>query len=135
LGGGVAVGGVCLRHQVRVSLHLLILEYQVRVSLHLLLLEYSGRVFPHLQSFLAGASTVPEAEDAISLYEGGGSFYESILREVWINGYAINLYVSFIMEEKELKWPPTFQEVFDKAHKEKGTDQYISDNLRGCGVV
>ncbi|MQM23137.1 hypothetical protein Taro_056199 [Colocasia esculenta] len=29
--------------------------------------------------------------------------------------------------EKELKWPPTFQEVFDKTHKKKGTDQYISD--------
>ncbi|MQM23752.1 hypothetical protein Taro_056819, partial [Colocasia esculenta] len=26
--GGVAVGGVCLQHQVRVSLHLLILKYQ-----------------------------------------------------------------------------------------------------------
>ncbi|MQL70195.1 hypothetical protein Taro_002542 [Colocasia esculenta] len=40
LGGGAVVGGVCLRHHVRVSLHLLILEYQVRVSLHLLLIEY-----------------------------------------------------------------------------------------------
>ncbi|MQL77431.1 hypothetical protein Taro_009838 [Colocasia esculenta] len=29
--------------------------------------------------------------------------------------------------EKELKRPPTFQEVFDKTHKKKGTDQYISD--------
>ncbi|MQM03624.1 hypothetical protein Taro_036410 [Colocasia esculenta] len=37
-------------------------------------------------AFLAGASMVPEAEDAISLQEGGGSFYESTLREVWING-------------------------------------------------
>ncbi|MQL82236.1 hypothetical protein Taro_014703 [Colocasia esculenta] len=32
--------------------------------------------------FLAGASTVPEAEGAVSLQEGGGSFYESTLREV-----------------------------------------------------
>ncbi|MQM15484.1 hypothetical protein Taro_048429 [Colocasia esculenta] len=32
--------------------------------------------------------------------------------------------------EKELKWPPTFQEVFDKTHKKKGTDQYISDRAR-----
>ncbi|MQM13336.1 hypothetical protein Taro_046262 [Colocasia esculenta] len=29
--------------------------------------------------------------------------------------------------EKELKRPPTFQEVFDKTHKKKGMDQYISD--------
>ncbi|MQM12060.1 hypothetical protein Taro_044974 [Colocasia esculenta] len=28
--------------------------------------------------------------------------------------------------ENELKRPPTFQEVFDKTHKKKGTDQYIS---------
>ncbi|MQL85289.1 hypothetical protein Taro_017803 [Colocasia esculenta] len=40
-------------------------------------------------AFLAGASTVPEAEDAVSLEEGGGSFYESTLREVWINGSRI----------------------------------------------
>ncbi|MQL73934.1 hypothetical protein Taro_006287 [Colocasia esculenta] len=32
--------------------------------------------------------------------------------------------------EKELKRPPTFQEVFDKIHKKKGTDQYISDKAR-----
>ncbi|MQM08372.1 hypothetical protein Taro_041225 [Colocasia esculenta] len=29
--------------------------------------------------------------------------------------------------EKELKRPLTFQEVFDKMHEKKGTDQYISD--------
>ncbi|MQM22132.1 hypothetical protein Taro_055181, partial [Colocasia esculenta] len=54
-------------------------------------------------SFLAGASTVPEAEDAVSLQEG---------------------------EEKELKWPPTFQKAFDKTHKKKGMDQYISNRGR-----
>ncbi|MQL93171.1 hypothetical protein Taro_025810 [Colocasia esculenta] len=32
--------------------------------------------------------------------------------------------------EKGLKRPPTFQEVFDKTHKKKGTDQYISDRAR-----
>ncbi|MQM18924.1 hypothetical protein Taro_051925 [Colocasia esculenta] len=32
--------------------------------------------------------------------------------------------------KKELKRPPTFQEVFDKTHKKKGTDQYISDRAR-----
>ncbi|MQL95366.1 hypothetical protein Taro_028032 [Colocasia esculenta] len=32
--------------------------------------------------------------------------------------------------EKELKGPPTFQEVFDKTHKKKGTGQYISDIAR-----
>ncbi|MQL94915.1 hypothetical protein Taro_027577 [Colocasia esculenta] len=32
--------------------------------------------------------------------------------------------------EKELKRPPTFQEVFDKTHKKKGIDQYISDRAR-----
>ncbi|MQM21412.1 hypothetical protein Taro_054452 [Colocasia esculenta] len=32
--------------------------------------------------------------------------------------------------EKELKRPPTFQEVFDKTHKKKGTDQYISNRAR-----
>ncbi|MQL97184.1 hypothetical protein Taro_029870 [Colocasia esculenta] len=40
-------------------------------------------------------------------------------------------YVSFATHqsrlEKELKRPLTFQEVFDKTHKKKGTDQYISD--------
>ncbi|MQL88461.1 hypothetical protein Taro_021025 [Colocasia esculenta] len=29
--------------------------------------------------------------------------------------------------ENELKRPLTFHEVFDKTHKKKGTDQYISD--------
>ncbi|MQL83730.1 hypothetical protein Taro_016218, partial [Colocasia esculenta] len=32
--------------------------------------------------------------------------------------------------EKELKRLPTFQEVFNKTHKKKGTDQYISDRAR-----
>ncbi|MQL82087.1 hypothetical protein Taro_014552 [Colocasia esculenta] len=32
--------------------------------------------------------------------------------------------------EKELRRLPTFQEVFDKTHKKKGTDQYISDRAR-----
>ncbi|MQL72355.1 hypothetical protein Taro_004690 [Colocasia esculenta] len=32
--------------------------------------------------------------------------------------------------EKDLKRPLTFQEVFDKTHKKKGTDQYISDRAR-----
>ncbi|MQL82356.1 hypothetical protein Taro_014826 [Colocasia esculenta] len=32
--------------------------------------------------------------------------------------------------EKELKRPPSFQEVIDKTHKKKGTDQYISDRAR-----
>ncbi|MQM22186.1 hypothetical protein Taro_055234, partial [Colocasia esculenta] len=32
--------------------------------------------------------------------------------------------------EKERKRPPTFQEVFDKTHKKKWTDQYISDRAQ-----
>ncbi|MQL97853.1 hypothetical protein Taro_030559, partial [Colocasia esculenta] len=32
--------------------------------------------------------------------------------------------------EKELKRPSTFQEVFDKTHKKKGTDQYISNRAQ-----
>ncbi|MQM09928.1 hypothetical protein Taro_042813, partial [Colocasia esculenta] len=32
--------------------------------------------------------------------------------------------------EKELKRLPTFQEVFDRTHKKKGTDQYISDRAQ-----
>ncbi|MQM04841.1 hypothetical protein Taro_037646 [Colocasia esculenta] len=32
--------------------------------------------------------------------------------------------------ENELKRPLTFQEVFDKMHKKKGADQYISDRAR-----
>ncbi|MQL94109.1 hypothetical protein Taro_026765 [Colocasia esculenta] len=32
--------------------------------------------------------------------------------------------------EKELKRPPTFSQVFDRTHKKKGTDQYISDRAR-----
>ncbi|MQM19333.1 hypothetical protein Taro_052334 [Colocasia esculenta] len=43
-------------------------------------------------------------------------------------------FVSFAIHrsilEKELKWPPTFQKVFDKTHKKKGTDQYISDRAQ-----
>ncbi|MQM13140.1 hypothetical protein Taro_046062 [Colocasia esculenta] len=35
---------------------------------------------------VAGASTVPKAEDDVSLQKGGGNFYDSTLREVWING-------------------------------------------------
>ncbi|MQM01480.1 hypothetical protein Taro_034239 [Colocasia esculenta] len=147
------------------------------------------------------ASTVPEAEDVVSLQEGGGSFYDGTLREVWINGFndfpldvqellyqmfmsldptlwreraptwmrrdywegLCNIWaakrwqetsttmkvnraanpkankhtsgsISFATHqsrlEKELKRPPTFQEVFDKTHKKKGTDQYISDRAR-----
>ncbi|MQL79912.1 hypothetical protein Taro_012357 [Colocasia esculenta] len=34
------------------------------------------------------------------------------------------------MSEKELKRPPTFQEVFDKTHKKKGMDLYISERAR-----
>ncbi|MQL90915.1 hypothetical protein Taro_023517 [Colocasia esculenta] len=41
-------------------------------------------------AFLAGASTVPEAEDAVSLKEGGCSFYDSTLWDVWINGAIID---------------------------------------------
>ncbi|MQM00330.1 hypothetical protein Taro_033068 [Colocasia esculenta] len=127
-------------------------------------------------AFLAGASTVPEAEDAVSLQEGGGSFFDSTLREVWINGeraptwmrtdyweglcniWSVERWqetsttmkvnqsanpqankhtsgsISFETHqsrlEKDLKRPPTFQEVFDKTHKKKGTDQYISDRAR-----
>ncbi|MQL96190.1 hypothetical protein Taro_028864 [Colocasia esculenta] len=118
--GGAAMGGVCWWHQVRVSLHLLILEYQLlalplclllqqrvcifKVVLSLCIDSYAIKILTDLgefthspptvvgpsvstpPAFLAGASTVPEAEDAVSLHEGGGSFYESSLREVWING-------------------------------------------------
>ncbi|MQL69439.1 hypothetical protein Taro_001715 [Colocasia esculenta] len=42
--------------------------------------------------------------------------------------------VSFVTHqsrlEKEPKRLPTFLEVFDKTHKKKGTDQYISDRAR-----
>ncbi|MQM10911.1 hypothetical protein Taro_043809 [Colocasia esculenta] len=48
-------------------------------------------------AFLVGASTMLEVEDAVSLREGGGSFYESTLREVWINGFN-----DFPMEVQEL---------------------------------
>ncbi|MQM22962.1 hypothetical protein Taro_056022 [Colocasia esculenta] len=37
-------------------------------------------------SFLAGASTGPKAEDVVNLQEAGGNFFDSTLREVWING-------------------------------------------------
>ncbi|MQL81941.1 hypothetical protein Taro_014400, partial [Colocasia esculenta] len=36
--------------------------------------------------------------------------------------------------EKELKRPLSFQEVFDKSHKKKGTDQYISDRAREVAI-
>ncbi|MQL85508.1 hypothetical protein Taro_018027 [Colocasia esculenta] len=32
--------------------------------------------------------------------------------------------------KNELKWPLTFHGVFDKTHKKKGTDQYISDRAQ-----
>ncbi|MQM07299.1 hypothetical protein Taro_040139 [Colocasia esculenta] len=32
--------------------------------------------------------------------------------------------------EIELKWPLTFQEVFDKTHKKGGTYQYINDKAQ-----
>ncbi|MQL71002.1 hypothetical protein Taro_003328 [Colocasia esculenta] len=44
-------------------------------------------------AFLAGVCMVPEAEDAVSLQEGGGRFYESTLREVWINGAIIDSHI------------------------------------------
>ncbi|MQM10643.1 hypothetical protein Taro_043539 [Colocasia esculenta] len=134
----------------------------------------------------------PVPKDTVSLQEGGDSFYDNTLREVWINGknaqkvcqsayltlwreraptwmrrdYWESLcniwaaerwqktsttmkvnraanpeanmhtsgYVSFATHqsrlEKDLKRSPTFQEVFDKTHKKKGTDQYISDRSR-----
>ncbi|MQM03695.1 hypothetical protein Taro_036483 [Colocasia esculenta] len=37
--------------------------------------------------------------------------------------------------EKELKRPPTFQEVFDKTYKKKGTNQYISDRAREVAQI
>ncbi|MQL76998.1 hypothetical protein Taro_009389 [Colocasia esculenta] len=38
-------------------------------------------------------------------------------------------------KKKELKWPPTFSEVFDKTHKKKGMDQYISDRAREVAMT
>ncbi|MQM19435.1 hypothetical protein Taro_052439 [Colocasia esculenta] len=127
---------------------------------------------PHPRVPVVGPSFVsppvaagPVPEDAISLQEGEGIFYDSTLREVWINGDKIepaqvsqfitrtiqaqfpgpiHRFNDFLMEvqeslyhmfmEKDLKWPPTFQEVFDKTHKKKGTDQYISDRAREVAV-
>ncbi|MQM18267.1 hypothetical protein Taro_051256 [Colocasia esculenta] len=43
---------------------------------------------------------------------------------------AVPLGVPLAEPENELKWPPTFQEVFDKTHKKKRTNQYISDTSR-----
>ncbi|MQM10356.1 hypothetical protein Taro_043253 [Colocasia esculenta] len=60
-----------------------------------------------------GASTVHETKDAVNPQERRGNFYDGTL---W--------------EENELKRPPTFQEVFDKTYKKKGTNQYISDRAR-----
>ncbi|MQL91487.1 hypothetical protein Taro_024099 [Colocasia esculenta] len=41
---------------------------------------------------------------------------------------------STTMKEKDLKRPSTFQEVFDKTHKKKGIDQYISDRAQEVAV-
>ncbi|MQL94693.1 hypothetical protein Taro_027357, partial [Colocasia esculenta] len=138
----------------------------VLVSLHLLLLEYQLLVLPLSPSVAVGSGQSTSSpntvvgqvpEDAVSLQEGGGSFYDSTLREVWINGFndfpmedeellyqmfmaanpEANMYtsgsISFATHqsrlEKELKRPP-IQEVFDKTHKKKGTDQYISDRAQ-----
>ncbi|MQL96200.1 hypothetical protein Taro_028877 [Colocasia esculenta] len=50
---------------------------------------------------LAGASTVPEVEDIVSLQEGGGNFYESTLREAHFPG-PIHRFNDFPMEVQEL---------------------------------
>ncbi|MQM17981.1 hypothetical protein Taro_050965 [Colocasia esculenta] len=191
-----------------------------------------GRALFHASAVGAASGSPPVAagsvpEDAVSLQEGGGSFYESTLREVWINGYSNHRFtrhpdearsrfawtmtarsnfkhlmynarknaekvsqsadptlwreqapswmrgeywetlcniwaterwqststimkvnraanpeadvntggsVSFATHqsrlEKELKRPPTFSEVFDRTHKKKETDLYISDRAR-----
>ncbi|MQL80928.1 hypothetical protein Taro_013359 [Colocasia esculenta] len=39
-------------------------------------------------------------------------------------------YPRLAQKEKDLKRPSTFQEVFDKTHKKRGTDQYISDRAQ-----
>ncbi|MQM02207.1 hypothetical protein Taro_034973 [Colocasia esculenta] len=93
---------------------------------------------PGSGEFTSPSLRVPEAEDAISLQEGGGSFYESTLQEL-TNSYLYRAIIDSRCHsrgqhahkwEKELKQPPTFQEVFDKTNKKKGTDQYISDKAR-----
>ncbi|MQL92859.1 hypothetical protein Taro_025491, partial [Colocasia esculenta] len=90
--GGASVGGFCSRHQLLVlllsllcvSLHLLNLEDQVPVG--------AASVSPPLATCSGQSTHSPDIvvgsvpEDVVSLQEGGGSFYESTLREVWING-------------------------------------------------
>ncbi|MQL67836.1 hypothetical protein Taro_000123 [Colocasia esculenta] len=66
--GGASVGGFCSRHQ------LLVLRLSLlRESLHLLNLEDQVQV---------------RCQRMLLVSRGGGNFYESTLREVWINGYS-----------------------------------------------
>ncbi|MQL95239.1 hypothetical protein Taro_027907 [Colocasia esculenta] len=51
----------------------------------------SGQFMPPPPT-VVGASTVPEAEDVVSLQEGGGRFCDGTLREVWINGKLTLIY-------------------------------------------
>ncbi|MQM02986.1 hypothetical protein Taro_035754 [Colocasia esculenta] len=122
---------------------------------------------------VAGASMVPEVEDAVSLQEeGGGSFYAGTLREekrtkslsesrpdslegartdmdevaksmqhMGRREMARNLHNNESESgfqsrgqqaykwENELKWPLTFQEVFDKTHKKKGWISTLATEL------
>ncbi|MQM20455.1 hypothetical protein Taro_053475 [Colocasia esculenta] len=148
------MGGVCLRHQVRVSLHLLLLEYQVCIfqfaaagpssvpppvaagsveftpphprvpdvgpsSVPPSVAAGSGEFTPpHPRVPGSGQSTPflhtvvgPVPEDAISLQERGSSFYDSTLREVWINGQ--HMTEKYAGEEKQ---PPLDPEVWVAAY-------------------
>ncbi|MQL68086.1 hypothetical protein Taro_000367 [Colocasia esculenta] len=173
--GGAVVGGVCWRHQVRVSLHLPILEYQVRVSLHLPILEYQVRCHRMLLVYtrgeaifmkaLCGSDKIEPAQASQFITRTIQAYFPGLIHR--FNGFPMEvqelLYQMFMSnhrfthhsdeaqsrlvwtttarsnfkhllynarknaeKEKELKQPPTFQEVFDKTHKKKGMDQYIS---------
>ncbi|MQL84013.1 hypothetical protein Taro_016506, partial [Colocasia esculenta] len=76
-------------------------------------------------TFLAGASSVPDVEDAVSLQERGGNFYESTLQEVWINGFN-----DFSMEVQKLLYQMF---MFVKAHTDMDEERLLGRSVQHMG--
>ncbi|MQM09419.1 hypothetical protein Taro_042289 [Colocasia esculenta] len=78
------------------------------------------------------AEKVSQGADPTHWREQASSWMRRDYWETLFNIWAAERWqqTSTIMKEKELKRLLTFQDVFDRTHKKKGTDQYISDRAR-----